>query len=89
MPLFACSSCNSVENTALSNFWASELDAYQQGVPHKPKCSACDPAIGIWHGEFERRPAAGYHLGTHGFLYSAEEVARGMVPEHIKIVRVL
>jgi hypothetical protein len=22
-------------------------------------CSACDPAIGRWHGQFPRRPAAG------------------------------
>lgn len=54
MPLFNCTSCSTVENTALSNYWA---DLYQrdQSVPFNPLCSKCDPRIGEWHGRFPRR----------------------------------
>jgi hypothetical protein len=48
MPLFECSECHSVDNTALTNWaWRDH-----QGKP--PLCSACDPEIGTWHGRFER-----------------------------------
>ena len=49
MPLFACSKCNTVENTAISHFW-SRGDG-------PALCSACDPKIGKWHGRFPRESA--------------------------------
>lgn len=51
MPLFQCSRCGAADNSALTNAW----EALRSGAP--PLCSACDPAIGKWHGEFTRRPA--------------------------------
>jgi hypothetical protein len=45
--LFVCSDCQTVENTALCGFWFRPEHSHAQ-------CSACDPAIGAWHGIFER-----------------------------------
>ena len=53
MPLYECSKCHSVENTALTNFWWEHL---HEGNP--ALCSACDPEIGEWHGRFPRITAA-------------------------------
>lgn len=50
MPLYECSNCHAVENTALTNYWSEHLG---DGKP--ALCSECDPAIGTWHGEFEKR----------------------------------
>lgn len=52
MPLFKCSKCGCVENTACCYYWVRK-----PGEP--PLCSVCDPAIGQWHGLFERRDADG------------------------------
>ena len=48
MPLFPCSKCNCVEDTALSHYWSARL---RQTFT---VCSACDPTIGKWHGEFPK-----------------------------------
>lgn len=53
MPLFNCTSCGAVENTALSNYW-TDLYREDKSVPFNPLCSKCDPRIGKWHGRFER-----------------------------------
>ena len=46
VPLFTCSQCGCVENTALCRYWTQ---------PKGPKlCSACYPPIGKWHGKFPR-----------------------------------
>jgi len=50
MSLFQCSKCGCAEDTALCHYWSARL----QGTA--PICSACDPKIGKWHGEFERVP---------------------------------
>lgn len=77
MPIFMCSKCGNIENTALSRFWHTELDAFQAKQPHKPLCSACDPEIGKWHGEFEQRSAAEFVVGKDGrFLYSKDEATK-------------
>ncbi len=44
MALFSCSKCGCVEDTALCHFWSARL----RQMP--TVCSACDPAIGKWHG---------------------------------------
>lgn len=51
MPLFKCSDCGCVENTACGNFWCSR---------DRPTCSECD--TGVWHGKFEKvdADASGY-----------------------------
>lgn len=49
MPLYECSACHAVENTALTNFW------WDHKMHEKPAlCSECDPQIGKWHGHFEK-----------------------------------
>lgn len=68
MPLFECSNCVAIENTALSDYWSQDLDHHvtSKGMgkvdpePFKPKCSEC--LTGKWHGEFPKRIAkeAGY-----------------------------
>ena len=46
MPLFNCSACGTVENTALGNYWWNRRQ-------HKPVlCSECD--TGTWHGQFPK-----------------------------------
>ena len=47
MSLFACSKCKTIDNTATSGYWF-------RGEGQPPLCSACDPAIGKWHGCFRR-----------------------------------
>ncbi len=63
MPLFECSKCHCIENTACSNYWVSK-DKF---------CSECDPKIGKWHGRFEKQSAVGLLIGNDGFLYYSEE----------------
>ncbi|HEY6259001.1 MAG TPA: hypothetical protein VIY51_24755 [Xanthobacteraceae bacterium] len=70
MPLFACSKCNCVEDTALCHYWGARL---RQTAA---VCSACDPAIGEWHGEFPREPAEGFVNDRHGFLLDKRSVER-------------
>jgi hypothetical protein len=76
MSLFMCRECGCVENTACCDYWSRRLDG-------KPIiCSECDPAIGKWHGQFPKRPAAGMVVDQDGHLWRTEEGA----PRHYKIV---
>lgn len=66
MPIFECSQCKCIENTATSNYW---WDVAQEKKP--ALCSECDPAIGKWHGEFEKRLVADFpnlKADADGFL---------------------
>lgn len=66
MPIFECSKCHCVENTAVSRYWFRE-----KGSP--ALCSECDPEIKEWHCCFEKKSAVGYLLGNDGFLYHKDE----------------
>lgn len=55
MPLFECSKCRAVDNTALGNYW---WDTQHEGKP--PLCAECDPEIGQWHGHFEKVTASDF-----------------------------
>lgn len=84
MPLFMCPACRNVENTALSNYWTRFIGTGAKAERGKlevppPLCSACDPEIGAWHGEFERRSAVGLVVGKDGFLYSQQQFDSGQV----------
>lgn len=79
MPLFACRQCLSVENTALANYWWT----VSEGKP--ALCSACDPEIGAWHGEFPRVSAEGFLVDQNGHLWRADEA----LPAHYKIIGVI
>jgi hypothetical protein len=83
MPLFMCRKCGSVENTALSNYWTTQMSAYEAGEKHEPLCSACDPDIGAWHNQFPRRSAEDYVQNKAGHLWTkteAEGSAKHMGP---------
>lgn len=67
MPLFRCFTCNTVENTALSNYWMATVESTDA------LCSACDPLIGAWHDRFPRRSADGLLVGRDGFLYYEDD----------------
>jgi hypothetical protein len=49
MAFFRCAKCGCEEDTALCKYWSARL----QEIP--PLCSACDPKIKNWHGEFTRK----------------------------------
>lgn len=77
MPIFACRECGCIENTALSNYWV------RTALESKPAlCSACDPEIGKWHGQFTRRSASGMLVDQDGHLWGKEE----QVPKHYRIL---
>jgi hypothetical protein len=86
MPLFQCTGCGCVENTALSGYWTAQMEARKRMEKHAPKCSACNPAIGAWHGVFPRKSAAGYLVDKRGFLYTREQRDRGTLPSNVEIV---
>jgi hypothetical protein len=48
MSLFQCRKCGCGEDTALCHYWSARL------WEREPLCSACDPTVGKWHGEFPR-----------------------------------
>ncbi len=70
MPLFSCSKCNCVEDTALCHYWSARL---RQTFA---VCSACDPTIGRWHGEFPKESAQGWIRDRSGFLLDKASVER-------------
>lgn len=67
MPLFECSQCHCIDNSALTNFWCSLLPENAL-----PLCSECDPQIGEWHGRFKKRPFD----SLNGVDYSVERVTQ-------------
>src|SRR5579862_5701687 len=48
MSLFQCCKCGCAEDTTLCHYWSARVRDV------RPMCSACDPNIGKWHGEFAR-----------------------------------
>lgn len=67
MPIFKCSKCGMMENTAPSHYWTRE-----SGSP--ALCTECDPEIGRWHGFFERRPPGPELVeGPDGFIYHRDD----------------
>jgi hypothetical protein len=48
MATFRCGKCGCDEDTALCNYWSDRVRDIL------PVCSACDPKIGKWHGQFPR-----------------------------------
>ena len=80
MPLFRCSECGCVENTAFSDFWLQ-----RDFEKITPKCSEC--RTGKWHERFPKRSASGYLIDQEGFLWSGNDPSAK--PTHIKIVSVV
>lgn len=67
MGLIRCHRCGTIENTARC-YW------FEQRRTQQYLCSECDPNIGVWHGEFEKRSADGWYYDKNGFIYNPEEV---------------
>lgn len=78
MPLFSCTQCQCVDNTAATNYWQAGKGA--------ALCSECDPEIGQWHGRFPKKSAVGYLIDQAGFLWTREQVAAGQLPPSYRIV---
>ena len=83
MPLFRCTKCGCVENTAISGYWNRHIkhrdgrhicpqEEFDKKFP--PLCSECDPDINQWHDSFEKKSAVGYFVGADGFLYKKEQI---------------
>ena len=68
MPFFQCSKCHCVEDTALSRYWSARVQQNQI------LCSACDPKIGKWHGEFPQESAKGWFSDNRGILWNSRDV---------------
>lgn len=66
MPLFRCSRCDCVENTALSSYWVDQWKG------RATICSECE--TGKWHNKFPKRSADGYYFDDTGFLFHPDEI---------------
>lgn len=58
MPLFECSKCGAIDNTAISGYWEQQMnyfEAQRDLKDFKPECSEC--FTGTWHGEFPKKLA--------------------------------
>lgn len=93
MPIFKCSKCGAVDNTAISGYWSwvhyfpdGATDAKQM-VKRPPLCSECNPEIGKWHGEWEKKTPEdlGYVEGPDGFLYSPDDTYLKRLQEEAKV----
>jgi hypothetical protein len=68
MSFFQCGKCGCVEDTALCRYWSARLRQTQT------LCSACDPAIAKWHGQFPRESARDWIRDERGFACSRRDV---------------
>ncbi|HLH92043.1 MAG TPA: hypothetical protein VKX28_26725 [Xanthobacteraceae bacterium] len=80
MPLFMCTKCGCVDNTALAEYWNQERDwlaATANAVARprfEPQCSQC--LTSRWHGQFPRKLAEGYVSDQRGrYIYTPEQAA--------------
>jgi hypothetical protein len=69
MSFFQCDKCGCVEDTALCRYWSARVRQTSATL-----CSACDPNIAKWHGQFPRESAADWISDKHGLLCSKREV---------------
>lgn len=78
MPLFKCSKCGCIDNTAVGNYWAKKLHG------HEPMCAEC--GYGEWHDIFEKKTPeeCGYVELENGF-YGPPDGSFGKVkPPEVK-----
>jgi len=88
MPIFQCSKCRCVENTAVSNYWTRTITKIKNGEETESPaiCSECDPEIGKWHNYFPKHSVIGYLITDQGFLYTKEQKVMGLISSNITIV---
>lgn len=58
MPLYVCSRCHAIENTALGNYWDTKINTGDE-----PLCSECE--TGEWHGKFPKTIATSEYLAKN------------------------
>jgi hypothetical protein len=80
MARFACSKCGCVEDSALCHYWSARLR--QQ----RALCSACDPAIARWHGEFAQESAAHWAKDQHGVLLWSRSEVEDWIGQPIEVI---
>ena len=68
MSFFQCEKCGCVEDTALCHYWSARVRQTST------LCSACDPSIAKWHGQFPRESSADWIRDKRGLLCSKREV---------------
>lgn len=75
MSLYFCTKCHTVENTATGGYWLQQMAAIENPhVEFKPLCSACNPEIGEWHGQFPReKVTADWLQDRRGFIWRAHQ----------------
>jgi len=66
MPIFECTKCHCVDNTACADYWDRVISKKK-----KPLCTECE--TGKWHNIFPKKSAKGYLIGSDGFLYHEDE----------------
>ncbi len=66
MPLFVCSQCGCVDNTALAKGYWGAVDA-QGNVFRDKRCTECK--TGVWHNKF---PKEKYDPNKHSVLKESE-----------------
>lgn len=67
MPIFECSRCKCIDNTALTDFYR------RRRLGKEPLCAGCDPNIGVPNRTIPGVAAKGMLLGSDGFLYPKNE----------------
>lgn len=80
MSLFQCEECGCRENTAVCGYWCrNDQDSGCQG---RKLCSACDPDIGEWHGQFRRvfLPRGMFETNSRGNLAHVETGSEDITP---------
>ena len=91
MPMYRCQQCGCAENTALGFYWLTDRESYPEEYRRKRLCSEHGPThyasgvptkFGKWHGDFEQKPATGYLVTDHGFIWKTAE----FIPIHEQIL---
>lgn len=83
MPLFRCSKCGCVENTALGWYWARTLKSTPEQW-QKPLCSEHAPKFidgkfsdqeeGVWHGKFPQESATGWWVDQSMLIWHPSDM---------------
>lgn len=71
MPLFECTECSVVENTALCDYWVQQKEHYEETGSLEGFAGICSECrSGKWHGEFGKRTVDEANLieDEHGYL---------------------
>ena len=80
MSYFQCSKCGCVEDTALCHYWSAKL--WETPV----LCSACDPRIAKWHGEFPQESPQNWIKDRHGLVVCRRSDVESWLGRSIEIV---